>query len=371
MSILHKPRFDIAAIVAANPIEEVVGRHVTLKKNGREWRGLCPFHNERTPSFTVVPATSDASGAGFYHCFGCGAHGDQFKFLMMMLGVTFPEACEILGGTREVPAQVRPSLSEGLTAHDPYTDLVAVTPPDDGRVVPGVMLECWNAKRADENPPKPICRLRPSMVFEYRDLLGFLLGFVLRCELPGGKKWTPQIRWARCPDGRERWALWHFETPRPLYRLDRLSLWRGPVWLVEGEKSADAATKLLGDLAITWPGGTNGAALADWSPLKGRDVHLWGDADQPGWDVMTGFPERAGSPARPGVISLATAAGARVLSVVRWDQSKPEGWDAGDAINEMSTEELRLWLRRQAIDGADVLQFAPMVKPASDSEVAA
>jgi len=71
-------------------IVEVIGRYVKLKKTGSNYVGLCPFHAERTPSFTVSPAK------GFFHCFGCKASGDVFSFLMKIEGRTFPEALEEL-----------------------------------------------------------------------------------------------------------------------------------------------------------------------------------------------------------------------------------------------------------------------------------
>jgi len=64
---------------------EVVSRYVKLKRSGSNYLGLCPFHEEKTPSFSVSP------GKGFFHCFGCKASGDVFTFLMKMEGKTFPE----------------------------------------------------------------------------------------------------------------------------------------------------------------------------------------------------------------------------------------------------------------------------------------
>ncbi len=64
----------------------LIQNRVALKKRGSEWVGLCPFHNEKTPSFTVVPAK------GFFHCFGCGAHGDAAGFVMRIEGMSFREA---------------------------------------------------------------------------------------------------------------------------------------------------------------------------------------------------------------------------------------------------------------------------------------
>ncbi len=73
-------------IRAKVPIADVVGQRVKLVRKGREYTGLCPFHNEKTPSFTVNEAK------GFYHCFGCGAHGDVIKFEMEAGGLPFMDA---------------------------------------------------------------------------------------------------------------------------------------------------------------------------------------------------------------------------------------------------------------------------------------
>ncbi len=79
----------------------VVGRQVRLTKKGREHSGLCPFHNEKSPSFTVN------EDKGFYHCFGCGAHGDVIAFEMQTHHLSFPEAVERLAGEAglQVPVQ--------------------------------------------------------------------------------------------------------------------------------------------------------------------------------------------------------------------------------------------------------------------------
>src|SRR5476649_2877690 len=72
------------------PVSKVVGRVVTLKKAGKEFSGLCPFHNEKSPSFFVN------DGKRFYHCFGCGEHGDAIGFLMRRQGLDFKGAVELL-----------------------------------------------------------------------------------------------------------------------------------------------------------------------------------------------------------------------------------------------------------------------------------
>jgi DNA primase len=72
-------------------IVAVIGQHVQLKKAGRSFKGLCPFHNEKTPSFQVMP------DKGFFNCFGCQKSGDIFKFVMEIEGKSFVEAVEQLG----------------------------------------------------------------------------------------------------------------------------------------------------------------------------------------------------------------------------------------------------------------------------------
>ena len=99
------------------PLSDLVGRRVRLVKRGREHSGLCPFHNEKSPSFTV------SDDKGFYHCFGCGAHGDVIKFAMETEGLSFPEAVERLAGEagmevpRETP-QERERAERAATLYD-------------------------------------------------------------------------------------------------------------------------------------------------------------------------------------------------------------------------------------------------------------
>lgn len=81
-------------------LSSVIGKHTKLQKAGREWKACCPFHKEKTPSFTV----NDEKG--FYHCFGCGAHGDAISFLTETRGLPFIDAVKELaeGAGMQVPA---------------------------------------------------------------------------------------------------------------------------------------------------------------------------------------------------------------------------------------------------------------------------
>ena len=79
------------------PLSGVVGRKVRLIRRGREFTGLCPFHHEKTPSFTV------SDDKGFYHCFGCGAHGDVIRFVMESDNLPFREAVDHLAREAGMP----------------------------------------------------------------------------------------------------------------------------------------------------------------------------------------------------------------------------------------------------------------------------
>ena len=78
-------------------IVRVIGEYVRLKKTGQNFTGLCPFHQEKTPSFAVHPVRQ------IYHCFGCGAGGDVFKFVMEMDKCAFPEAVRIVAEKCGIP----------------------------------------------------------------------------------------------------------------------------------------------------------------------------------------------------------------------------------------------------------------------------
>ena len=84
------PQPFIQELLARTDVVEIVGRYVQLKKTGANFSGLCPFHSEKSPSFTVSPSKQ------FYHCFGCGKNGNAIGFLMDHAGMGFVEAVQDL-----------------------------------------------------------------------------------------------------------------------------------------------------------------------------------------------------------------------------------------------------------------------------------
>ena len=101
-------------------IVELVGRYVSLRQSGSKYMGLCPFHTEKTPSFSVDPQL------GLYYCFGCHQGGGSFKFVMEIEGLSFREAVAQLGEEVGVAVleirfiQGRPAVEEKLPVH-PHT----------------------------------------------------------------------------------------------------------------------------------------------------------------------------------------------------------------------------------------------------------
>lgn len=198
-------------------IVEVIGEHVSLKRSGREFKALCPFHNEKTPSFYVVP------GKGFYKCFGCGESGDVFGFLMDHLGLSFNEAVEKLASRFGVEIPREESRPED-DALKPFREAVAFAAdfyermlrddavgrkarqylkdrgiPDEAadRFRLGYAPDEWRALRTAAHPhgfdddvletaglikrsekmPEPYDRLRDRLVFPITDVRGRVIGF--------------------------------------------------------------------------------------------------------------------------------------------------------------------------------------------------
>jgi 5S rRNA maturation endonuclease (ribonuclease M5) len=169
---------------------------------------------------------------------------------------------------------------------------------------------------------------RLASAWQYKDATGEVLGYTAQFNKPDGGKDILSYTYCRASDGRREWRWQSFPKPRPLYRWDRLAE-RQLEWVlvVEGEKTADAATELFPDhVTTTSSGGSKAAGAADWSPLKGRKVAIWPDADETGRK----YAEQVARLVRK-------ADAARVVVQVpdsfaeAWDLADPPppGWDLG------------------------------------------
>ena len=110
------PEETIQQIKQSLDIADIISDYVQLKKQGRNYFGLCPFHGENTPSFSV------SADKQIYHCFGCGAGGNMFSFLMEIEGISFQEAvgklAERAGVAINLPAKEQTPTSAVPKAHE-------------------------------------------------------------------------------------------------------------------------------------------------------------------------------------------------------------------------------------------------------------
>ncbi|HEY8519390.1 MAG TPA: DNA primase [Gammaproteobacteria bacterium] len=112
------PRAFKDELLARADIVEVVGARVTLKRAGANYKALCPFHGEKTPSFIVSPSR------GTYHCFGCGVHGNAIDFLMQFDNLSYPEAVEALAESLGLEVPREAEAAERRTENDQLYDLL-------------------------------------------------------------------------------------------------------------------------------------------------------------------------------------------------------------------------------------------------------
>lgn len=201
--------------------------------------------------------------------------------------------------------RVKAATESGGNAH-------AVRPKADGDPVMPVPAD------APPPPARHPSKGEWSASWAYRDASGAIIGHVVRIDGPDGKQVLPLTLWRE--GGGLKWKWKSFTDPRPLYGLDRLArMPSAPVLVVEGEKTADVAeTRFPGFAVVSWPGGSNAVAKADWSALASREVVIFPDADAPG--------RKAGD----GVARLASAAGAESVAVVPVPAFLPDGWDLAD-----------------------------------------
>ena len=337
---------DVGQLKAGVDLAAVVGQYVKLRKAGREFEGLCPFHAENTPSFTVNPAK------GFVHCFGCGAHHDVIGFVQAVTGADFHGACAQLGA-RDYQA-ARDGLRREVEAPLACTWVALMPVPHDAPDLmsgSGWTVPLWNPKN------EKLRRMKPARVDAYRNATGELLGYVLRSDFTDRdtgelRKWTPQVTWCVGADGKRHWCLQAFPDPRPLLGLDALAAKpEAPVLIVEGEKCRAAGADAWKQYAVVaWPGGSNGMAKVDWSPLAERDVVLWPDADPAGRKAMLGAQNDAGD-VTPGVAMYAARVGARSIRLIDTN-GMPKGWDIADALEVdcWSPRQLAAWAASRVID---------------------
>jgi len=255
------PQHFIDDLIARADIVDVLGRRIQLKKAGREYKALCPFHDEKTPSFTVSPQK------GFYHCFGCGAHGTALGFLMDYEHLAFPDAVETLaqqmglevpheGGERpgrrfdelyelmaraaryyqsqlrEQPVAVEYLKARGIDGGTAKRFGLGFAPPGWSHLLDRYgksqedierLLACGLVIRKDSG--KHYDRFRERLMFPIRDARGRTIGFGGRVIGEGEPKYLNSPETPLFHKGRELYGL--YEARQALRTIERLVVVEG------------------------------------------------------------------------------------------------------------------------------------------------
>lgn len=303
-------RDETRRILDTADLVEIIGKRITLKKKGPEHLGLCPFHNDKTPSLSVNRAK------GIWKCFGCGEGGDAADFIMKYDHVNFPEAIK--------------SIQGGLVSGSIPSRADIPKPPPPAPQVSPVPLDA---------PPANFVHSRygqPATVWTYNDAQGRILGHVCRYEPVGERKQVLPLTY-RLGEG---WRFRGFDNPRPLYGLDFLAASPDKtVLIVEGEKTAEFIQRHIPTAAVvTWNGGTDNVKNADFSPLFGRrNILVWADNDL---THTYGKGHSKAGQIKPWHEQPGKKAMLEIIEIIRphvgnieWVESpadKPCGWDAAD-----------------------------------------
>lgn len=291
---------DADRIKAATSLAAVIGEALPLKRNGRLLTGLCPFHSEKTPSFYVW--------RDHYHCFGCGAHGDVFDWLMQTRGMTFPEAVAHLCGVGDrsrteaaAPAPPAPTARARADAADTERNReLARRIWCECEPARGSPVETYLLHRGVRLPDEPVIRWHPACPRTG----GPLPAMVAKMTDPVTGEPTGIHRTFLQPDGTGK-------TPvgKPKMMLGRAGVIRlaepmgEGLGLAEGIETALSAMHAIG-WGPVWAAGTRGAIEA-FPVLPACTLTIFADGDRPGQDAARACAKRWADAGREALIYLA------------------------------------------------------------------
>ena len=321
---------NISEIKQNYRVEDVIGQHIHLKKQGPEMVGNCIFHSDSHASLKVNHTKQK------FKCFACGAGGDILDFFELQ-GYSKPEAMKLI--------QDKSIISIAETA-------------------PKIQDPVWtNAIPEQNNLPNPLTLTfkdygNPSNAWAYHNAKGNVVSFVCRFDLADGKK--DVIPYSFKTNGKQsKWAWRGLDTPRLLYNLPEIiSRPTTIVLVVEGEKTADAAKLLFPKYVVTtWIGGADGVKNADWTPLHGRKIFLWADNDIAGLHAMFGgwsYNEKTEKYRRiTGISELFPAS----FKQIKNSPEFPKKWDVADAV--WTQDEALEYLQSNKTEVPTVSEYAP------------
>lgn len=330
-------RHDIQQLKANLPLADLIGSVVDLKKNGVEFKGLCPFHKEKTASFGVF-FRDNREG---YYCAGCGAGGDHLQFIQDYWQLDFVEAldrfAELAGGASAV-ANDNAKQRHGHAKQVKVDDWKRGIAPANAKA-PSTLY----ANRDGEWIEQKVVAAWP-----YRDWEGNLHAYTCRVEHQKpdgsiGKDVIPVCWKINSTTGEMKFKQGALAEPRLLYGCELLE--GSPsanIILVEGEKAADAGRRLLADfpvIVMTWPGGCKAVDKAQWDLLTSRKIVGWPDCDSqayaenhPQAGVLKAYAEQPGMAAMLRIAELTQKHGAtmRIVAVPGPGGEWPNGYDLAD-----------------------------------------
>jgi len=288
-------KYDFPELKRRADILSTVSNYVSLKKDGANWVGCCPFHDEKTSSFVV------SVSKGIFKCFGCGKAGDALDFLQAQ-GFTLEEINEMIMGDRFLPSKVQ-------------------------KVKKTIAAKKW-AQAVPTSPCSDFTHYRlglPVKVWAWLDASGKVFAYDCRFEREEEGRVTKQVLpLTYATDGTySEWRWMGMQDSRPLANLPKiLKDSDRSIMIVEGRKTMEAAEQLLSKpILTTWQGGGHAVKQTDWSPLYGKKIIIWQDNDHPGY--MTACE-----------IAEILKPHCDTIKFVHNPEEAQKGWDAADALAE-------------------------------------
>ncbi len=389
----HVATEDINRLVASiDLVRAFEEQGAVVERAGALHKCNCLWHSETSPSCCIYPAEDRAPP--HYHCHACGAHGTVIDLLEDKAGLTFEQILVRL-------AERAGWWPEGLTK-DGFKKAPPKTSGSDQRAewtpivpVPDKIVAEW--MKPEQFKTYKSGRL-PVRMHVYRNAAGKVLGLINRYLTPGDpekniKPGKEPLPWTFCENSithQSEWRCRRWESPLPLYGLDRLAAAPpdAPVFVFEGEGKADdtQARSLLPGPCLSWCGGCKAVKKNDWSPLAGRTVYILPDTDQAGLDAQTtvaGILHGLGCKVHcVRTIDYADLLGTQRQTLVeaakaqasRWGEDldkwiftvadgsdMPAGWDLGDAPAEWTAATVRPLIDRAlpVLDAPAAISAAP------------
>ncbi len=283
----------------------LISRTVKLKKSGREFEGLCPFHNEKTPSFKVNEAK------GFYHCFGCGAHGDAIAFVMLTEGLEFAAAVAWLTGANgggitsgKQPTKPRSERRADDDADAQARAAAALAIWQGAQPIAGTTAEAYLRSRGITIPIPPTLRYAASL--EHRTT-GLRFPAMVAAVQARDRRIIGVHRTFLKPDGSGKAGI---STPKMMLgRVSGGAVRFGPasstLFVGEGIETALSIQQATG--TTTWAALSTSGIRSLSLPPQVREVVICADGDEPGIAAAKEAAERFVGEGRAARVATAPA----------------------------------------------------------------